>query len=183
MINEITSFISRSEAESIRATFSGCFKEARTLGRKIENYRVAENAFLTKNEPCLFDIIHKLSVLTGVPVENQESPQIIKYNQGGEYKEHHDFFHSTENYFARQVSRGGQRIKSCLIYLNEEFEGGETKFITKDLLIKPRTGKLLLWDNVHPDGSPDYDSLHAGLPVLSGVKYILIIWMRERKFV
>jgi hypothetical protein len=41
----------------------------------------------------------------------------------------------------------------------------------------------VVWDNLNPNGSLDYTSIHAGLPVISGIKYIAVIWIRENKFV
>ena len=97
---------------------------------------------------------------------------------------HHDFFHPGEGYFEKEVTnRGGQRTKSALVYLNEDFTGGETEFPQINIKVLPKRGKLLAWDNLNSDGSLDYTSLHAGLPVESGIKYIAVIWIRENKFV
>jgi prolyl 4-hydroxylase len=49
--------------------------------------------------------------------------------------------------------------------------------------VTPLKGKLVVWDNLNPNGSLDYTSIHAGLPVISGIKYIAVIWIRENKFV
>jgi prolyl 4-hydroxylase len=80
------------------------------------------------------------------------------------------------------MSRGGQRIKSVLFYLNDEFEGGETNFPMKGIKVKPVKSKAIIWDNINEDGTLDYESIHAGLPVISGFKYIATIWIRENKF-
>ena len=69
-----------------------------------------------------------------------------------------------------------------MIYLNDDFEGGETHFPSLNLVVKPKKGKLVIWDNVNEDGSLDFNSLHAGLPVKKGFKYIAVIWIRENKF-
>ena len=53
---------------------------------------------------------------------------------------------------------------TMLIYLNEDFEGGETPLITLNESIKPKTGMLLLFD---------HKILHAGQPVINGTKYVL----------
>jgi hypothetical protein len=81
------------------------------------------------------------------------------------------------------MQSGGQRVYSCLFYLNDDFTGGETEFVNRDIKIKPKTGRLLIWKNIKEDGSLDYDSFHAGLPVISGTKWIAIIWVRENSFV
>ena len=80
------------------------------------------------------------------------------------------------------VKTGGNRTHTALFYLNDDFEGGETEFPKLDIKVKPELGKLLLWTNMNDDGTLDYDSLHAGLPVIEGEKWILVIWVREQKF-
>jgi prolyl 4-hydroxylase len=52
-----------------------------------------------------------------------------------------------------------------------------------NITIKPEKNKMVIWDNLNQDESLNYDSLHAGLPVKSGVKYIAIIWIRKNQFV
>ena len=108
-----------------------------------------------------------------------ERIHIVKYEVGGLYHEHCDFF---DNYEREWVNEGGQRIKSVLIYLNDDFEGGETVFIDMCKIIKPERNKMVIWDNVLEDGSPDEESTHAGQPVTSGSKLICIVWIRERKY-
>jgi len=81
------------------------------------------------------------------------------------------------------MKRGGQRAKSALVYLNDDFTGGETEFPKINIRVSPQKGKLVLWDNTFEDGNPDHDSLHAGLPVISGTKYIAVIWIRFGKFI
>ena len=123
-----------------------------------------------------------ISEKTGIPEENQEKIHVVHYGVGGEYKQHHDFFHANVEDYEKHISRGGQRSYSALFYLNDGFEGGETRFVKKNIDVKPRVGKLLLWTNMKEDKTPDYDSLHAGMPVTSGEKWIAIVWVREGKF-
>lgn len=123
-----------------------------------------------------------VSNITNLPIENQEAIHVVHYGIGGEYKEHHDFFHVDTKEYPVHITRGGQRVYSLLFYLNDDFEGGETSFVKKKISIKPKKGKLLYWSNLKKDGSLDYDSMHAGLPVITGEKWIAIVWVRERKF-
>ena len=120
---------------------------------------------------------------TGLPKENQENIHIVHYGVGGEYKEHHDFFHANGSDYYQHIKNAGQRIYTCLFYLNDDFQGGDTRFVKKNMNIKPATGKLLVWSNMKDDGMfLDYDSLHAGLPVISGEKWIALVWVRQSKF-
>jgi len=117
-------------------------------------------------------------------VKNLEGWQFIKYDVGGEYIPHHDFdvdLNNRHNKIRLAIS-GGLRLKSIIIYLNDDFEGGETEFTKLDLKIKPETGKLLIWENVHENRKLNRDTLHAGLSVTKGTKYVLITWLREAPF-
>lgn len=52
-----------------------------------------------------------------------------------------------------------------MVYLNEEFEGGETVFLVEpEVIIKPRAGSALLFQ--HP-------IIHEGSEVRAGVKYVV----------
>jgi prolyl 4-hydroxylase len=81
------------------------------------------------------------------------------------------------------MKSGGQRVYSCLFYLNDGFMGGETEFPIKKIKVVPKTGRLLIWRNINPDGELDHESLHAGLPVIDGTKWIIIIWVREKSVI
>jgi prolyl 4-hydroxylase len=149
------------------------------LGDANPNTRIAEGTWFKKNDPLVKKIVKKVSNITGYPIVNLERPHIVKYNVGGEYQPHHDFFHPEQDYFKVQAERGGQRVRSFLIYLNDDFSGGETEFPDLGVKIEPKRGKAIVWKNVNEKGMPEYTSLHAGLPVIEGVKYILVIWVRE----
>jgi prolyl 4-hydroxylase len=184
MVLEISDFISADHCDNLIELAQVQLTKTTTLGKEIDGYRTAEGAWLTSNIGHVSLLRKMVSEYTLLPEENMEGTHIVKYEIGGEYKVHHDFFHPGENYYEKEVTnRGGQRVKTALIYLNNEFTGGETEFPQINVKVIPQKGKLVVWDNLNPDGSLDYTSIHAGLPVTSGVKYIAVIWIRENKFV
>jgi hypothetical protein len=67
-----------------------------------------------------------------------------------------------------------------LIYLNSEFEGGETDFPVLALAYKGATGDALYFGNVDSAGVPDPRTLHAGLPPTRGEKWLFSQWVRDR---
>jgi prolyl 4-hydroxylase len=69
-----------------------------------------------------------------------------------------------------------------MIYLNEPAGGGATRFKYLNLSIAPTAGRILIWNNLALDGSPNPWTMHAGEPVTAGGKYILTKWYRERPF-
>ena len=74
---------------------------------------------------------------------------------------------------------GGQRTWTAMVYLNDVDEGGATWFPKAGIRVTPRRGLLLAWNNMKPDGSPNDQTLHEGMPVVEGVKYIVTKWFRE----
>src|SRR5690606_31092572 len=80
----------------------------------------------------------------------------------------------------RCMARGGQRLITCLLYLNDVERGGATGFPSLDLTIKARKGRLLLFHNCYPGTNQRHpDSLHGGLPVEKGEKWACNFWFRE----
>jgi prolyl 4-hydroxylase len=181
MIQEFKNILSVDECNELIYMSKDKLFEATTLGTKIKDYRVAENTWLFEKTNLNEKIKNIVSEKTGLPIDYQEGIHIVKYNVGGEYKEHHDFFPPNTDYYHSQIKKGGQRIYSCLFYLNDDFLGGETHFPKVNYKVKPKLGKLVIWKNLNDDLSINSNSLHAGLPVTSGEKWICIIWVRERK--
>jgi prolyl 4-hydroxylase len=95
---------------------------------------------------------------------------VLRYAPGEQYREHSDALPG--------VAPNQQRVLTFLVYLNEDYEGGETAFPAVGLEVRARTGDGLLFRNASPDGTPDPRALHAGLPVTSGAKLIASRWIR-----
>lgn len=119
------------------------------------------------------------SAITGLPISHQEKPNFIKYKSGGFYKPHYDGFEETAELGAQKIKQFGQRMFSSILYLNDDFDGGETVFPKIDKTIKPSPGKMYIWRNAFDDLKLDKNSLHAGNPIEAGVKYIIVIWTRS----
>jgi prolyl 4-hydroxylase len=107
-----------------------------------------------------------------------EPTQAQRYDVGDEFKAHTDYF---EAYELERCSTPalGQRSWTFMIYLNEPEGGGETAFVNLGLSIRPRTGLAVIWNNLLPDGRPNYDTLHHGMPVKAGYKAIITKWFRQ----
>ena len=179
MIKEYNNILTKEECNDLIAMSGDILSPAGVLGQQINNFRTADNTWINETNDLIFKIKEIVSTETGLPVENQELPHIVRYKVGGEYKPHHDFFHKHTDYYEAVTKAGGQRAFSCLFYLNDDFKGGETEFPKKQYKVIPETGKLVIWKNLKQDGEVEHDSLHAGLPVEEGEKWICIIWVRE----
>ena len=69
-----------------------------------------------------------------------------------------------------------------MVYLNEVEAGGETVFPRLGVTLKPRTGTLLLWNNLSVDGEVNPWTIHHAMPVLEGSKYVITLWFREKSW-
>lgn len=121
----------------------------------------------------------RFSELIGIPDEHAEPFTIIRYDVGGEYKAHHDYYDRSLPGADDFFSQGGQRIATAILYLNTVSAGGETFFPEANLTISPLQGAAVLFYSVRSDGSPDPKSLHGSLPLQQGEKWIATKWYRE----
>ena len=112
----------------------------------------------------------RIAAASGTGEACGEPLQVLSYGPGQEYRAHFDALPPGDN----------QRILTMLIYLNENYEGGETLFTKTGFSVAGRRGDGLLFRNALPSGAPDPSTEHAGLPVRSGQKFIASRWIRER---
>ncbi len=146
-------------------------------------FRTSETCDLAADDPAVVAVEAQISALTGLSPEFGESIQGQRYAVGQEFKGHTDYFEPKGIDFERYCGRSGNRTWTVMIYLNEPEAGGATRFKSIDKIVQPETGKLLAWNNRRPDGSLNTATLHHGMKVRGGVKYIITKWYRERIWV
>ena len=123
---------------------------------------------------------HRMAAACGVPVRNAEGPTILHYAAGEQITDHYDFVNvRTENY-ADYIERHGERIITFLLYLNDDYSGGETDFAQLGVRHKGACGEGLFFTNALPTGAPDFRMVHAGLPPKHGEKWIVSQFFRNR---
>jgi hypothetical protein len=121
----------------------------------------------------------RISAATGLPLPLFETSQVLHYAPGQEFRPHHDFFDPHNPGHAEQLDRG-QRIATFLVYLNDDYRGGETAFPAARLSFRGKAGDALFIANVDRSGGPDELTLHAGTPPVSGEKWVFSQWIRDR---
>lgn len=143
------------------------------------DFRTSESCDMDRWSPSVRPIDESIAALLGIDPDSGETMQGQRYAPGQQFRAHHDFFHEGEAYWAAMKASGGQRTWTAMIYLNEVEEGGATWFPKAGIRIAPKRGLLLAWNNMNPDGSPNPFTLHEGMPVVRGTKYIVTKWFRE----
>lgn len=153
-----------------------------TGGEVIDDERSNTRAELWRSDLDMLALLlqARMSALLGLSSRCFEMTNVLHYRPGQEFKQHVDFLHTNEPGMAADIQRYGQRVATVLVYLNEDYEGGETHFPRLDWAFKGNAGDALIFFNVNAQGEPEPFSLHAGLPPARGEKWLLSQWVRSR---
>lgn len=146
-----------------------------------DNYfRTSETCDLEAHEPAVQEMESLLQALNGLDPAHGEPLQGQRYAVGQEFKAHTDYFTPGGQDYDKFCSVAGNRTWTFMIYLNEVEAGGATRFKAIGKTFQPEAGKLLCWNNKREDGSVNPNTLHHGMKVRKGVKYVLTKWYREK---
>jgi prolyl 4-hydroxylase len=175
--------ITPEEADYILKKANGSFSDSKIVGGFDTSIRKSKTTWLYKDDPVIYNIIKRVCDIINFTTDNAEALQVVKYEPGGFYNDHHDSCCDESIECKEFVKNGGQRILTMLIYLNDDFTGGETKFSKLNIDIKPPKYGGVLFKPLEKNGNKCHPyALHRGTPVLTGIKYICNVWIREKKF-
>ena len=141
-----------------------------------QKHRTSSTCDLSNNDEKVRDIHKKIADNLGFDISRGETLQGQMYNPGQYFRQHHDYFQG--EHYDRFCLTSGNRVKTFMIYLNDDCKGGDTNFPKLNLSIKPEKGKAVIWDNMI-DGELNPNSMHEGTDVIEGTKYIITSWWRE----
>ncbi|MBY9067680.1 2OG-Fe(II) oxygenase [Hyphomonas sp. WL0036] len=116
----------------------------------------------------------------GVHWSYSDATQAQRYDTDQEYKAHYDYFPPGTRDYQVHCQYTGQRTWTFMIYLNDVEEGGGTRFRRLEKTIMPEKGKAVIWNNLNPDGTVNPHTIHHGMKVRKGSKYVVTKWFRER---
>ena len=145
-------------------------------------FRTSETCDLPSTDQAVAEAEAAILALTGLDGRFGEPIQGQRYAVGQEFKGHTDYFEPTGVDYQRYCGIAGNRTWTVMAYLNAPEAGGATRFKAIDKTIQPETGKLVAWNNRRPDGSLNPATLHHGMKVRAGVKYVITKWFREREW-
>ncbi len=148
--------------------------------KHIIDNRSSDGCFFKLNEdPFIQTLDERIAELMNWPLEHGEGIQILRYPVGAEYRPHFDYFPPEHPGSAKHMAKGGQRVATLVMYLNNVPSGGETQFPSIHLSVTPRQGSATYFAYLNSHGQVDPATLHAGTPVLAGEKWIATKWMRQ----
>lgn len=122
----------------------------------------------------------RMSAALGISIGHMEGPTVLHYAPGEQITNHYDFVNPRVPNYAAEIAERGQRIVTFLVYLNEDYEGGETDFPELGLRYQGGKGGALFFTNALPNGEPDLRMVHAGLPPKDREKWVMSQFIRNR---
>lgn len=143
-------------------------------------FRTSETCDLPADERAVRELEERLFALNGIDPAHGEPVQGQRYAPGQEFKAHTDYFEPDGADFLRYCSVAGNRTWTFMIYLNTVEAGGATRFKIIGKTFQPEAGKLVCWNNKRSDGRLNPNTLHHGMKVRAGTKYVITKWYRER---
>lgn len=155
--------------------------ETQTGGEALNIDRTSDGMFFERGENAVVARLEqRIAALLRWPLEFGEGLQVLRYSPGAQYRPHYDYFDPGEPGTPTILRRGGQRVATLVMYLQEPELGGATTFPDVGLEVAPKRGTGVFFSYERPD--PSTHTLHGGAPVLSGEKWVATKWLREREF-
>lgn len=157
---------------------SKLFGEEREAGFGRTSYSAEFHIY--PQDEVLLGIRKKAAKVLNMPESHFEFFQCVSYEQGQEYQVHYDTFDENIDSNKAEIEKGGQRKYTMLAYLNDNYDGGGTFFPNLDYVVRPKKGRVVIFNNLDESGKVITAAFHAGLPVTEGRKYAINIWVRDK---
>jgi prolyl 4-hydroxylase len=178
-IEEIPHFLTKEECQTLIELAQDRLYPSKVLrdGGDIQdvNARNSKQCFLKDDDHELVKNISQcIANRTKTDIKLQEQLQVVKYDPDGFFTPHFDAFNTDGS---KQKGVWGDRYITFIMYLNDNFRGGETFFPTANETIVPEMCKAALFYNITKDGVLIQESMHSGMKVKRGVKWIANKWI------
>ena len=179
-------FLSDDECDALVAAASPRMARSLTVethsgGEAVNDDRTSQGMFFKRGEnEVVARVEARIARLLHWPLEKGEGLQVLHYRPGAEYKPHYDYFDPEAPGTATILKRGGQRVGTLVMYLNNPERGGGTTFPDVGLEVAPQKGHAVFFGYDRPH--PSTQTLHGGAPVIAGEKWVATKWLRETEF-
>ena len=174
----LENFVSDEEADAFVSGCSNHFDRS-LAGDQLSPVRTSYQCWCSQNEcerhPLTQAVAQRISNLTRAPVRYMEPFQVVRYEVGQFYRQHHD---QNSGLFTPQ----GPRVYTFFMYLSTPDAGGGTKFNSLGLTVPAVKGNAVLWPSIM-NSDPRRDepkTFHEALPVEKGVKFASNVWCAPR---
>jgi hypothetical protein len=121
----------------------------------------------------------RIAASMDVLVSHLERLSVFRYEVGQRFAPHADYLTPSPQ-LDLEIADMGQRPLTFLIYLNDDFEGGETHFTEIGRRFRGSAGGALYFHNLSGDGSPNPLSFHEGAPPARGTKWLMSQFIRDK---
>jgi prolyl 4-hydroxylase len=121
----------------------------------------------------------RMAQTCGYRMQHFEAPMILHYEVGQQITPHYDFIDANAPDYEQQIREQGQRMITFLLYLHNDYVGGETTFPQLGIVNRGTMGDGFYFINAHEDRSPDRNMLHTGSPPVAGQKWIVSQFIRD----
>ncbi len=187
LITVIDDFVSEAEREHIMTIAGRRMGQAKVsqLGENAPSQKRTGSVAWIKHDqtPLVRGLVRRVSDLVEIPVSHAESLQVVHYAETQEYKPHYDAWDITTEKGRKNTAKGGQRLVTALMYLNEVEAGGGTGFPNLDVTVQAIPGRMVIFHNLYPgENERHVDSLHGGMPVFLGEKWACNLWFRQEPY-
>lgn len=187
VIRVIEGFATADECAWLVARGSQDMHRARVYGHDVPGPREArsrtnsEADFTFSRADVMLAILRqRIAASVGKSSRCFEVAKLLRYQRGEQFSLHADYQEPDSPAQAVEIARHGQRVMTFLVYLNDDYAGGQTDFPQAGFRFRGQRGDALWFSNVDSRGAPDPKSVHAGLPPSSGTKWLLSQWVRDR---
>lgn len=176
--NECDALIGAARSELRQALVSAGDRGVASRGRTGRNCWIKHH-----HNRVVSGLTTRISDYVRLPLLHAESLQVIHYGESQEYAAHFDAWDADTERGQRCMARGGQRLVTCLLYLNTVEEGGGTGFPQLEVEVAAIKGRMVIFHNCQPGTNLRHPgSLHGGLPVEAGEKWACNLWFREQPY-
>ena len=176
----ISNFLNQNECSHLIDIAKDKLSRSKVIDNKEDHYddsRTSYSYYLdVAHDNIVKDIEHRVSSLLQISPKNIEALQIVRYENGQEFKEHFDWF---QNDYRDKIKN--QRQYTFFVYLNDITNGGETSFPKLNLSFKPKAGHALFWENCKSYYNCYDKAIHQGKAPKDETKYGLNIWINFNK--
>ena len=184
--------LSADECRLLMAMSAPLLRRSRTLDPAtglpmddVESHHQVRTSSDASHDPVVEDLAlrlvqRRLATAAGMDLLHAEPLIVLRYQPGEQYRPHRDYLN--QGSLQRDRPQAGNRARSLCVYLNPVASGGETDFPLAGVRVAPEPGSAVIFDNLTADGHPDPRSLHAGLPVMEGEKWLATLWLRQQRY-